>query len=68
MWSMIYEKMHLRERMEVVSRWYEMCSCLSIGGMMGGYHVPELMEHFQRSVVHYEQAIEKLREKTTKNQ
>lgn len=63
----LMERFHVRERMDVIAKWFQMGSCLSGGTMMGGYYPPELMQSFLASVDEYENSIEKLREKTKKN-
>lgn len=63
----LMERLHVRERMDVLSKWFQMGSCLCGGSMMGGYYPPELMQSFLDSVDEYENSLEKLREKTKKS-
>lgn len=60
------DRFHLRERIDVISKWLQMGSCLNAGTMMGGYYPPELMQHFLDAIKEYEIAVERLREKTGK--
>ena len=60
------DRFHIRERLDVVAKWLQMGSCLSMGSMMGGYYPPELMQHFYDAVDEYEESVRDLREKTTK--
>jgi hypothetical protein len=59
-------RLHVKERLDVLSKWLQMGSCLSMGSMMGGYYPPELMQHFYQAVEDYEESLQKLREKTSR--
>lgn len=61
------KRLHVRERLNVLVKWLQMGSCLNVNGYMGGYYPPELMDVFYRSMDEYEEALEKLREKTGKS-
>lgn len=53
----------IRERLDVIAKWFQMGSCLSMGSLMGGYYTPELMQHFYDAVADYDRSVERLREK-----
>lgn len=60
------DRFHVRERLDVLSKWLQMGSCLNVGSMTGGYYPPELMQHFYQAVADYEESLQRLREKTSR--
>lgn len=57
------DRLHLRERMDVLAKWWQMGSCLSMGSIMGGYYNQELLQHFYQAIDEYEGSLKDLREK-----